>query len=104
MNNKFRWHLGHDIIVFVFHVNNQKAWDVTNKILEIPIPEVYQNNSYMCFCGASIHLLCGSTGVVWQEVFASSKWEAKRISYPLGYDSSATLDFFAISSTAETAI
>lgn len=95
--------LGHNFVGFIVLVDDYRAWDIANKILQLPVPQNVRKR-LVYFCDASIRSLCGAAGIVWPESLSSSKWDGKGVYYPLSVESSATVELFAIACTLELAI
>ncbi|KAJ5979375.1 hypothetical protein N7501_002717 [Penicillium viridicatum] len=95
--------LGHDFVGFITLVDNRRALDIANKILELPVPQNVSKR-LIYFCDASIRCLCAAAGIVWPRSLSSSEWEGKGVFYPLSVDSSPTVELFAIACTLELAI
>ncbi|KUM56687.1 hypothetical protein ACN42_g10520 [Penicillium freii] len=95
--------LGHDFVGFITLVDDHRALDIANKILELPVPQNVSKR-LIYFCDASIRCLCAAAGIVWPRSLASSEWEGKGVFYPLSIDSSPTVELFAIACTLELAI
>lgn len=95
--------LGHDFVGFITLVDDRRALDVANMILQLPVPQnVHKRLVY--FCDASIRSSHGAAGIVWPESLSSSQWEGKGVYYPRSVESSATVELFAIACTLELAI
>ncbi|KAJ5197541.1 hypothetical protein N7449_008020 [Penicillium cf. viridicatum] len=80
--------LGHNFVGFIVLVDDYRAWDIANKILQLPVPQNVRKR-LVYFCDASIR---------------SFKWDGKGVYYPLSVESSATVELFAIACTLELAI
>ncbi|KAJ5941617.1 hypothetical protein N7516_001785 [Penicillium verrucosum] len=102
-NFKYSGELGHDFFGFICFVNDHRAWDIADGILQLPIPQSVSKR-LVYFCDASIRCLCGAAGIVWPRSLAFNEWEGKGVFYPLSTHDSGTVELFAIACTLELAI
>ncbi|KAJ5398508.1 hypothetical protein N7465_008997 [Penicillium sp. CMV-2018d] len=95
--------LGHDFVGFITLVDDRRALDMANNILQLPVPQNVSKR-LIYFCDASIRCLCGATGIVWPRSLASSEWEGKGVFHHLSVYSSPTVEPFAIACTLDLAM
>lgn len=95
--------LGHDFVRFITLVDDRRALDMANNILQLPVPQNVSKR-LIYFCDASIRCLCGATEIVWPRSLASSEWEGKGVFHHLSVYSSPTVELFAIACTLDLAI